>query len=80
MLSRIEGAIIACWLEPPTKGQPSKRGQELCSQSVLYSEVPLYSLIFFGVLFEQNGCGEIVRKKLVSDDLDVGIMGNQKLH
>ncbi len=28
--------------EPPTRGQPPKRGQKLCSQSVLYSEVPLY--------------------------------------
>ena len=31
------------WLEPPTRGQPPKRGQNLCSQSVLYSEVPLYT-------------------------------------
>ena len=30
------------WLEPPTRGQPPKRGQNFCSQSVLYSEVPLY--------------------------------------
>ena len=37
----LEGAY---WLEPPTKGQPLKRGQKLCSQSVLYSEVPLYSI------------------------------------
>ncbi len=28
--------------EPPTRGQPPNRGQKLCSQSVLYSEVPLY--------------------------------------
>jgi len=27
---------------PPIKGQPPKRGQKLCSQIVLYSEVPLY--------------------------------------
>ena len=33
------------WLEPPTRGQPPKRGQNLCSQSVLYSEVPLYSIV-----------------------------------
>ena len=38
--------------EPPTRGQPSKRGQKLCSQSVLHSEVPLYSrgiIIHFNV-------------------------------
>ncbi len=29
--------------EPPTRGQPPKRGQKLCSQSVFYSEVPLYT-------------------------------------
>ncbi len=28
--------------EPPTRGQPPKRGQKLGSQSVLYSDVPLY--------------------------------------
>ena len=32
------------WLEPPTRGQPPKRGQNLCSLSVLYSEVPLYNI------------------------------------
>ncbi len=31
--------------EPPTRGQPPKRGQKLCDQSVLYSEVPLYTVI-----------------------------------
>ena len=38
----LEGAKIAYWLEPLTKGQSPKRGQKLCSQSVLHSEVPLY--------------------------------------
>jgi len=37
----ILGPEGAYWLEPPTKGQPLKRGQKLCSQSALYSEVPL---------------------------------------
>ena len=37
----LEGLKVAYWLEPPTKGQPPKRGQKLCSESVLYSEVPL---------------------------------------
>ena len=38
----LEGLLIAYWLEPSTKGQPPERGQRLCSQSVLYSEVQLY--------------------------------------
>ena len=43
-LEVLRGLKIAYWLEPPTKGQPPKRGQNLCSESVLYSEVPLYVL------------------------------------
>ncbi len=31
--------------ESPTGEQPPKRGQKLCSQSVLYSDVPLYRLL-----------------------------------
>ena len=49
----MRGLIVAYWLEPPTKGQPLKRGQKLCSQSVLYSEVPLY--IHHCVLLHTSG-------------------------
>ena len=42
------------WLEPPTKGQPLKRGQKLCSQSVLYSEVPLYYLMIMFIWLLQH--------------------------
>jgi len=75
----LEGAISCIdWLEPPTNGQPPKRGQKLCSQSVLYSEVPLYiirggfmqkSQIYKGLTCcsECEGCNEIHSKLQTND-------------
>ena len=34
--------------EPPTRGQPPNKGQNLRSQSVLYSEAPLYYTMYNG--------------------------------
>ncbi len=46
--------------EPLTRGQPPKRGQKLCSQSVLYSEVPLYREFSTTILTSANNyCSEL---------------------
>ncbi len=49
--------------EPPTRGQPPKRGQKLCFQSVLYSEVPLYRLVYQLFIFhtcEMHTCSHSI--------------------
>ena len=52
MFNHSRGGYKANIKQPPRRGQSPKRGQKCCSQSVLSSEVPLYSIR--GILYERS--------------------------